>query len=59
MEREPFKRGKEPEMDLPEGKTCGDCIHFKRCNEMFGHIAADESCDWAPSRFYPRSRLPV
>lgn len=41
------------EMDLPPAKTCADCAHFRRCNSMFGHIAADESCDWSPSRFYP------
>ena len=50
-ERIPFKRGREPEMDLPEGKTCGDCVHSYRCCGMFGHIPADETCDWAPSRF--------
>jgi hypothetical protein len=38
-------------MNLPEGKTCGDCVHCRRCTMMFGHIPADESCDWSPSRF--------
>jgi hypothetical protein len=38
-------------MNLPEGKTCGDCVHCKRCTMMFGHIPADEACDWSPSRF--------
>ncbi|WP_254170981.1 hypothetical protein [Pseudomonas putida] len=38
-------------MNLPEGKTCGDCVHCRRCTTMFGHIPADESCDWSPSRF--------
>jgi len=55
--REPYRRGREPEMDLPAGKTCGDCIHFQRCNHIYGHIATDEVCDWAPSRYSPRSRL--
>lgn len=32
-------------------KTCGDCVHCRRCTIMFGHIPADESCDWSPSRF--------
>ena len=41
------------DMDLPEGKTCGDCVHCRRCTGMFGHIPADESCDWSPSRFRP------
>lgn len=39
------------DMDLPEGKTCGDCVHCGRCTSIFGHIPADESCDWSPSRF--------
>ncbi|AZE10200.1 hypothetical protein C4K10_1910 [Pseudomonas chlororaphis subsp. aureofaciens] len=38
-------------MNLPEGKTCGDCVHCRRCTLMFGHIPADEACDWSPSRF--------
>lgn len=43
-----------PSMVLPAGRTCGDCAHFERCNAMFGHIAADEVCDWSPSRFRQR-----
>ena len=53
-EREPMKRSKVSDADkmsLPEGKTCGDCRHFRRCNGIYGHIAAYEVCDWAPSRF--------
>lgn len=49
--RQPFKRGKEPKMDLPEGKTCSDCVYCECCVKIFGHIPEDESCDWAPSRF--------
>lgn len=41
-------------MWLPDGKRCSDCIFFKRCNSLFGHIAEDEVCDWAPSRFIPK-----
>lgn len=55
-EREPYRRGREPEMDLPAGKTCGDCFHLNRCCAIFGHIPADESCDWAPSRFLEVTR---
>jgi hypothetical protein len=56
MEREPYLRQVDNRdgMNLPPGKTCGDCVHFKRCDCIFGHIAGDEACDWAPSRF----RLP-
>lgn len=38
-------------MNLPAGTQCGDCRNFLRCSSIFGHIAADEVCDWAPSRF--------
>jgi hypothetical protein len=41
----------EPSMLLPEGMTCGRCRHFRRCSQIYGHIAEDEVCDWAPSRF--------
>nr|WP_256836304.1 hypothetical protein [Pseudomonas oleovorans] len=49
-ERNPLPRGGD-DMDLPAGKTCADCAHCRRCTTMFGHIPADESCDWSPSRF--------
>ena len=38
-------------MDLPDGQTCGDCIHVRRCVAMFGHFPTDTSCDWFPRRF--------
>ncbi|MDT4828019.1 hypothetical protein FQZ97_613840 [compost metagenome] len=52
-QRDPLRRSvnDEDQMNLPEGKTCGDCVHCRRCTLMFGHIPADESCDWSPSRF--------
>jgi hypothetical protein len=58
-EREPYRRdsnGNEG-MALPAGKTCGDCVHFRRCNLIYGHIAADEVCDWAPRRFQPTAPI--
>lgn len=60
-DRQPYKRGRLPdskdrlEMELPEGKTCADCIHTRRCCLIFGHIPADEVCDWHPSRYTPRT----
>lgn len=57
---EPWKRSAISDgdgMSLPEGKSCGDCQHFPRCNAMYGHIALDEVCDWSPSRFVPVERL--
>lgn len=50
VERERYGRTGD-DMDLPEGKTCGDCAHCQRRTTMFGHIATDECCDWSPSRF--------
>ena len=41
------------EMNLPEGKTCADCAHCYRCCSIFGHIPAEQVCDWHPSRFTP------
>lgn len=38
-------------MRLPQGVTCGDCYHIKRCKAIFGHTEADTYCDWSPSRF--------
>lgn len=58
-QRTPYPRSADntDQMNLPEGKTCGDCLHCKRCTAMFGHIPADQSCDWSPSRF--REAVPV
>lgn len=39
------------DMKLPEGKTCGDCIHFERCVMLFGCPKTNDHCDWSPSRF--------
>lgn len=52
-EREPMRREESDvdKMNLPVGKTCADCVHCRRCTAMFGHIPADEVCDWSPSRF--------
>ncbi|MEX0498291.1 hypothetical protein AB3X30_20390 [Raoultella terrigena] len=37
-------------MQLPVGKTCGDCTHIPRCKAIFGHTETDTYCDWSPSR---------
>lgn len=62
--RAPMQRGRGKDeasraMDLPEGKTCSDCRHVKRCCAIFGHIPEDEVCDWFPSRFVPTEPLPI
>jgi hypothetical protein len=38
-------------MELPIGKTCGDCEQMARCRAIFGHVGTDTSCDWFPRRF--------
>jgi len=38
-------------LDLPNGLTCGDCVHIPRCEAIFGHIPSDTYCDWWPIRF--------
>lgn len=40
-------------MNLPDDKTCADCVHCRRCCAMFGHIPQDQVCDWYPLRFQP------
>lgn len=42
-------------MELPEGKTCGHCVHEYRCCLMFGHTPTDTYCDWFPRRFRQRA----
>lgn len=39
-------------MELPAGRTCGDCVHFKRTCEWLISCKPDRtSCDWWPVRF--------
>lgn len=38
-------------MALPVGKTCGDCLHFSRCEFLFQCRKANSHCDFSPSRF--------
>ena len=45
------------EQKLPEGTTCGDCVHGKRCDALFGAVRRGfTSCDFWPSRFSALSR---
>jgi len=43
-------------LDLPEGKTCGDCHFIAKCAAIFGRIPADQSCDFYPVRFLEAPR---
>lgn len=38
-------------MDLPEGRTCSDCIHIRFCTQFLGDVSRNTSCDWYPIRF--------
>jgi hypothetical protein len=42
-------------MQLPEGKTCADCVHTERCCEVLGCSSPDRDyCDFFPRRFHQR-----
>ena len=45
----------EPDMMLPDGKTCSDCEFFKHCEHLFRCPPESRSCDWSPSRFSLRA----
>lgn len=47
--------GVEPDMLLPEGKTCSDCRTFRRCVSLFGCRPGAVTCDWSPSAFVERA----
>ncbi len=38
-------------MDLPEGQTCGNCVHMPRCRWLIGAMESDQRCDWFPIVF--------
>lgn len=44
-------------MDLPEGITCADCMHTRRCVSIFGVKETNTSCDFYPIRFQKRLRV--
>ena len=45
-----------PDMALPEGKTCGDCVHFRRtCSWLVSCHPENSVCDWSPHRFRPET----
>lgn len=45
-------------MRLPEGKTCGDCAHLRRC-ELIGFTpsAKETTCSFHPRRFREREAV--
>jgi hypothetical protein len=44
-------------MDLPLGKTCGDCVHRNRCISMYGADEAQTHCGFFPRRFREAPKL--
>lgn len=38
-------------MSIPNGKTCSDCKHVKRCTSIFGAKPEYTHCDFYPVRF--------
>lgn len=44
------------EMRLPDGKTCDDCKHAKRCFAFGYSQSGRTNCDFWPSRFAPLAR---
>jgi hypothetical protein len=38
---------------LPAGKTCRDCMSFRRCSWLISCAPTNDHCDWSPSRFQP------
>lgn len=42
------------DMKLPEGKTCGDCAHYSKCEWLIRCKSNNTECDWAPSRFFEK-----
>ena len=42
-------------MTLPQGKSCGDCVHVERCKKIFGVKPERTTCDFFPRRFVARA----
>jgi len=36
---------------LPDGHACGECVHYSRCQAIFGCSYTSHCCDWDPHRF--------
>jgi len=41
------------EMKLPDGKTCDNCVHARRCFGMGFSTTGRTSCDFWPNKFRP------
>lgn len=54
MQRRNVSGANEDPLKLPDGKTCSDCAHFKRCEWLIQCKPESTSCDWLPIRFLER-----
>jgi len=41
-------------MRLPYGVRCMHCMHFSKCEAMFGVKPMNETCEWFPRKFIPK-----
>lgn len=41
-------------MALDAGRTCSDCVHFRRCRSLLGVARDRTGCDYFPRRFQLR-----
>lgn len=48
----------DPQMVLPWGKTCDDCVFFQQCEQFHYTISGDIVCGWRPSRFQDWRTVP-
>jgi hypothetical protein len=42
-------------LELPEGKTCGDCRYAGFCDQFIGVDRNVNQCDWYPIRFVEKA----
>ena len=52
----PYGGGKYATKELPDGKTCADCLRLKTCTGTFGEISENTSCYWFPIRFVAKEK---
>ena len=43
------------DLKLPEGKTCQDCVLFRRCASFVGRRGPETECDFDPPAFAERA----
>lgn len=43
-------------MNLPDWKTCADCVHVSWCTTVYGAKPENTKCDFEPIRFKEAKR---